>query len=298
MGKLPAGMMFYTGSKMTPEIFQFMNKMLYSSTKGSDSEEAKQIAAALEELGKAGPGVRVDAMGLPMAGLQVNTYSNPKQAVAAQLKLIQSLGDGAAFQSGVIKGKPVVATSAKRYGDFDLHQVKIDWDLQKMAAGFSGDMAVPEDVAKQMQEMMKKLLGESTNIWFGTDGKVMILATAPNWEEAEKLLDQYSKGKGTVGEVAEFTQVRKSLPADSSMLVLVDFPRYMSTVVEMLKPMFGGFLPLPPNYPAKLPKDSATYVGISAGIKDNKISFDMVIPATTINNIYKAFVVPFMQGDL
>jgi hypothetical protein len=275
-----------------------MNKMLYNSTKGSDSEEAKQIAAALEEMAKAGPGVRVDAMGLPMAGLQVNTYSNPRQAVDAQLKLIQALGDGAAFQSGVIKGKPVVNKSARRYGDFDLHQVKIDWDLQKMAAGFSGDMEVPEEVAKQMQEMMKKLLGESTNIWFGTDGKVMLLATAPTWEEAEKLLDQYSKGKGTVGEVAEFTKARKALPEDSSMLVLVDLPRYLSTVVEMIKPMFGGFLPLPPNYPAKLPRDSASYVGISAGIKDNKISFDMVIRASTINNAYKAFVVPFMQGDL
>src|SRR5262249_39179029 len=158
-------------------------------------------------------------------------YADPAKGMDAQLKLIEAMGAGTTFQSGALKEKPKVQPKAEKYKGFELTSVQLTWDFDKMMEQAGGAQQLPEEAKKQMVEMWKKLLGEKMNYWFGTDGKVVVQVIAKDWKAAEKLLDQYFTGKDTVGAVQAFADARKEMPADATMLVLVDLVRYAGTIV-------------------------------------------------------------------
>jgi hypothetical protein len=294
LAKMPPGKIFYTGMETSSRLYEALGGLLLGAVEDPDAKEAKTIAQAIQELGKAGPGTRVDAATIPAAGLQVSHFQDPAKAVAAQLKLVKALDAGGTYQSGMLKDKPVVKASAKKYGDFDLNSVELTWDLEKMAeqAGAAGG----EDAKKQLLEGFKTLLGEKLNVWFGTDGKVVVQVSAKDWESAEKLLDDYFKGGKPVGDVAAFRTVRKEMPAEASMVVLADVVQYGVALVDVFKPLVPPIFPLPATFPAKPGKDAASYVGMAASLQPERGSADVVLSATAIHEAFKAFVQPFLGG--
>jgi hypothetical protein len=293
LAKMPPGKIFYTGMETSSRLYEALGGLLLGAVEDPDAKEAKTIAQAIEELGKAGPGTRVDAATIPAAGLQVAHFQDPAKAVAAQLKLVKALDAGGTYQSGMLKDKPVVKASAKKYGDFDLNSVELTWDLEKMAeqASMGND-----DAKKQLLEGFKSLLGEKLHVWFGTDGKAVVQVSAQDWDAAEKLLDGYFKGGKPVGDVAAFRTVRKELPPEASMMVLADVVQYGVALVDVFKPLVPPIVPLPPGFPAKPGKDAASYVGMAASLQPERGSADVVLSATAIHEAFKAFVQPFLPG--
>jgi hypothetical protein len=294
LGKLPAGEMYYSGIKLDPVLVKNLGGMLFGALAEPDSKEAKTIAQAVEELAKAKPGVRLDSAAMPLEGVQVYQYADPAKAMDAQLKLIEAMGAGTTFQSGALKEKPKIQPKAEKYKGFELTSVQLTWDFDKMMEQAGGAQQLPEEAKKQMVEMWKKLLGEKMNYWFGTDGKVVVQVIAKDWKSAEKLLDQYFTGKDTVGAVQAFADTRKELPADTTMLVLVDLVKYAGTIVEVMKPMFGQLgAQLPANFPALPEKGKPTFMGVAVTLKADRGSFDVFISAGAANEFYKSFIAPF-----
>ncbi len=190
---MPDGRTYYTAMKTTSRLYKNLGSFLLGILPDKDSPEAKEVSAALEEMAKAGPGVRLDAFSLPPAGLQVTQYDDPAKAVAAQLKLVKAMGPGGTIQSGVLKDKPVVKNAAEKYGDFELHSVQMVWDLDKMAesaAALQGD-----DAKKKVVEGLKGLMGEKLNFWLGHDGKSVVQVMAPDWPAARKSSTSISRTK-------------------------------------------------------------------------------------------------------
>jgi hypothetical protein len=291
LDRLLPGEVVYTGLQTSTRMLEALGGLML----GASGQEGKAFSQALELLAKAGPGTRVDSSALPVSGVQVWHFEDPKKAVAAEVKLFEAAQAGSGLQGGIVKEKPEIKRSARKYGDFDLNAVELTWDLDKMAE--QGSRELPEEIKKHLVEGMKSLVGEKLGVWFGTDGKVLLQVTAPDWDKASELLDRYFKGNKTAGDVAAFRNVRKELPAEANMIFLMDLVRYGVAIVDMIKPMFGGLLPLPPGYPAKPGKDAATYVGAAVALQAERGSVDLFVSAATIHQAFKTFVQPFMPGN-
>jgi len=289
LARMPDGRTYYTGLKASSALYKSLGALMFGVLPDKDSKDVKDVTAAMEELVKAGPGVRLDATSLPPSGLQVSHFDDPTKAVAATLKLIKAMGAGGTIQSGTLKEKPIIKSAAEKYGDFELHSVELVWDLDKMSETAAAGQG--EETKKKIAEGMKKLMGEKLHFWFGTDGKVVVQVSAADWSAARKILDQYFKNSGTIGDIKGFKEVRKEMPAQATVLVLINAVQYLGSVADLLKPMFGQFVP--PNWP-NMPAGGGppSFVGVSVTLQPQRGSLDTFVSAAAAQEFYKAFIKP------
>jgi hypothetical protein len=296
LGRLPPGEMFYSGLTSSAKLLRKLGGVMLGL--GGDAEKGTQeVGTALEQLAGAGPGVRIDAAGVPLSGMQLWHFEDPARAVAAQLKLARSLEANGTFQGGVVKDKPTIKEKAQKYGEFTLNSVEVDWDLEKMAEQAAGGQSLPEETRKQIADAMKGILGERLHYWFGTDGKLYLQVVAHDWEAAQKLLDRYFKSDKGVGAQPGFRDVRRDLPERSTFLVIMDPVQYLGVVVEVAKPILSALpiFKIPEGFPAKPNKDQPSYVGLSATLASERGSFDSVVSARSVKEAYRVFVQPFLS---
>jgi hypothetical protein len=288
LDRLPAGRSYYSGMKTSMALYKGLGSMMVNVPLGK-ADESKAVVAALDELVKAGPTLRLDGFSFPMAGLQVYHYDDPAKAVAAQVKMYKALAKGDPDALG-FKEKPVLKMDAEKYGDFKLHsfQVALDYDKMAEALARGGD-----DVKKKFIDGMKGFLGDKTRTWFGTDGKTMVQINAASWDEARKLLDRYSKSKDGAGDDKAYREARKELPARASFLGLIDAVQLFGSIWEEFKPLLGGRTP--PGFPNLPGKGTTSYVGLAVTFQPQRASFDLFITASAAQEVYKALVKPLMQ---
>jgi hypothetical protein len=294
LGELPAGRAYYTALKVSKTQLEAIGPLLFSVVNDPDSKDAKAIASAVEDLVKAGPRMRLDAVSLPPSGIQVWKFDDPAKAVQAQLKLFKSLAAGTGLQGGSLKEKPVVKEKAEKFGDMELNSVELVWDLDKMAEQAAAGRPLGEDAKKQVIEGLKGMLGEKLTIWFGTDGKVVLQVSAGDWATASKLLEQFKAGKHTAASAAPFRDARKEMPRETTLLGLVDIVQYAGPMMDMIKPMIG--FPLPPGYPAPAEKGATGFLGLAVTLEPRAGGLDLFISADAVRELYKSFVKPLVGG--
>jgi hypothetical protein len=295
--KMPAQQMFYIGTETTPQLLEMLGGVLVGVAGEKDERAMKAISVSLEQLAKAGPGMRIDSANVPTAGLQVWQFEDPAKAVAAQLKLAKSIDVGGTLGGGVLKEKPEIKENAEKYGLFTMTSVSLKWDIDKMMEQYTaGASGLGDDAKKQLAETLKKFLGDGIQYWFGTDSKVFVQVTAKDWATAEKLLDTYFKGGKTLGGTDTYRTIRKDLPAEGTMLILVDVVQYGALAVDVVKPLIGGVFTLPPGFPGKIDKDATGYVGVGVGLHSNHGTLDFVVSADAVKLSYKSFFAPFFGG--
>ena len=287
--RLPAGRSYYLGMKTSSALYKGMGSLMVGIPLGKGGEESKEMAAALEELAKAGPTVRLDGFAFPMSGLQVAHYDDPAKAIAAQIKLFKAMAASDPKSVG-LREKPVLKMNAEKFGAFKLHSLQLAWDFEKMAEPIAQQ---GEGVKKQYIEAMKKILHDKMTLWFGTDGKSVVQVCAADWQAAQKLLEQYSKGTGTVGDVKAFRDVRKEMPARTSLLGLIDAVHMFGTMVEAFRPMIPAGQ-LPPGWPIMPPKGTTSFVGMSVTLQPQRGGFDFFISAAAAKEFYKAILKPLV----
>jgi len=261
--------------------------------------ESKALKDLLDQIAAAKPKTQVGAMDVPPQGLQVWSYEDPAKAVDAMLKLLPTLKSGAMFQSGMLKDKPEIKPHDKKYRDFDLHYVSLTWDLEKMIENNPGAQNLPEATKKGFVDGMKKLLGEGARYWFGSDGKTFVQVTAKDWASAQKLLDGYLEGKSTIGGQPTFRDARKELPAEATFLGLIDGPKYVRVITEFMEPLLAGSgLPIPPGVFTPAIKGKTVYMGVAATMQPERASFDLWIPGTFAQEVYKMFIERWFKPNI
>jgi hypothetical protein len=282
--RLPRDRAYYLGMKISASLYKNLGGLIAALPTG----ETKDTEKLMEELAKAGPGIHLSSGSFPPAGLDVYHYDDPAKAVAATLKMFQNMDTEAAK----LKEKPVVKTDAEKFGDFKLHSVQLTFDLDKLAeqaAAKGGDEA-----KKQLVEAMKNILGEKKTVWFGTDGKKFVQITAADWKAASKLLEQYSKGISTAGEVKAFRDARKELPANTSFLILVDAVRLFARIFEAIRPMVPAGQ-LPPGWPNLSGKGASSYLGLAATLQPQRGGLDLFLTTAAIQEFYKVVIGPLVS---
>jgi len=262
IGKFPRGQIMYCGAQLGTGLAKAYEKLIGQVA----GDEAKSALTA------AGPqGMYMD-LGSFTQGIQVWQYEQPAKAVEASIKIFEATAGGSKFQSAPIKGKPELKRDAESYRDFKFTSVHMDWDFEKMAEQPGGKNMVP---------VMKKLLGEGLNVWFGTDGKSYIQLSASTWDAAKKALDDYLDGKEPVSGDAEFNATRAQLPAETTMLSVFDGPQYVSMLLDVVGPNLP--MPIPPMKAEK----GKSYVGVAVTLKPEHGTLDIWLPVSLFKEIRK-----------
>jgi hypothetical protein len=297
LAKLPSGKMFYNGMQIPVSLLKNISPFLYGIAYDEESKSGKALRDAVDQIADSKPAARLDALDLPAQGLQVWQYEDPVRAATAQLKLFESLQGGESYSSGMLKEKPKVSPSAKKYREFDLHKVALAFDIEAMAEKSLPQGAATEELKKQMVGMLKKTIGESQEIWFGSNGKQFVQITAKDWNTAQKLIDQFLEKKSTVGDLEAFKEARKQLPADTSLTTLIDVPKYATLMAEAFEPFLSLFpVPIPAGILTPATPGTTCFMGTAITLQPERASFDFWFPGKAANEIYKMFVEKAIKG--
>ncbi len=284
LGQLPAGQLAFTGMSLAGPNYKLFQLM----TQGAIEDVAKEIKDAQADLEKSGPEVWIGSFQMPMQGIQVTTYKDPAKASAAQLKLMQGLKEGENFMNITLKSKPEVKPEAQNYQGFKLHSASFVWDFDKTIEK-QGGKQVPEETRKQMAEAMKKLMGDQANLWFGTNGKSYVQVTAKDWPVAQNLLSQFLEGKSAIKDQKAYQDTRKLLPAQSTLLALVDALPYFQAMGNYVLSVLKA-TPLPIAIPVQsLPavKGEPAYLGFAVTLESGRGGMDFWLPATAVKEVRK-----------
>jgi hypothetical protein len=141
-----------------------------------------------------------------------------------------------------------------------------------------------------MKHMMKKILGERMNYWFGSNGKSFVMLVGDDWEGAHKQLDTYLDGKKTIADEKSFQATRKQLPANATVIVLIDAPRY----AELISGFMQASLPLGASRPSnaslsKAPEGKSSFIGMAVTLKKERASFELWIPGAAVGGFRRVF---------
>ena len=287
---LPAGLLSYSATgPMGSDLLKAMAPMIYGVT-STEGEGKKALDAAIDQLIGAGQTASLGGANLPASGINVVTFQNPAQAVAAQVKLFRALGEGGTFQSAAIKGKPEIKENDQTYKGFTLHYARLQFDLDKLAEALPGG-------AEDMKKAFKKLIGEEVRTWFGTDGKRYVAVSAKEWPAAKAMLDAYLDGSRTLATEPAFAATRKQLPPEATMVSLADAGRFTQTMVDYMLAIMKAVPGLPFNLPDEL-KPVATktsYLGFAMTLRPEHGAVDFYLPAAAVQEMRKV-ILPLFGG--
>jgi hypothetical protein len=296
LGKLPPGELYYLGMNTSPALAKLSGQFLLAMIGEPEGKQAKALVEAVEEFYKSDPGEVVAGFNLPPAGLSVMTPAAPEKLVAAQLKMYQAMTAGDSLLNMFFKGKPEVKEKVVKYKNFELNSAHFVWDFEKWVPPTGpGGRDLPEKERKRMAEFMKKVVGDEVNVWFGTDGKTVVQVTAKDFPTAQALLDQYTKGAGGAGDDKGFADVRKELPAEATVLVLIDAVGYANFVADMMRASFAETAP--PGGPKVPPpiQGKTAYVGFAVTLDPERGSADFFVSAAAVKEVYLGYFAPLWK---
>jgi hypothetical protein len=280
LASLPVGLMIYSDLQLTPALSKLFQQLGAGVVEG-DSGTSEEVKEGLAELADAKPRSMASAIGMPTSGLQVWDYEDPAKAVAGQLKLFKALKAGTGYQYAPLKEKPEVKANDREYRGFKLHHVRMVWDLEKMTETLPG-------AGKGMEEAIKKLVGEGLNVWFGTDGKAYVQASGKDWPTVKRYLDTYLDGKDTLGKQPPYLDTHKHLPAQATMVVLMDMPQYTHAIMEYMRDLMAAMAGKELPKAVAAPKTKPSYFGMTVTLEPGRGSFDVWVPGAGVDEIRKA----------
>jgi hypothetical protein len=292
LGQMPTGYLYYDASALSATMVEKLAAFFLGAMPGEGIDK-KELKEAVQDLEAAKPSHRAGATSMPLKGIQVWACEDGAKADKAQLKILEALKEGSSF-TGVLKNKPEIKARAEKYRNFELTRVKMTWDIDKMVEG-AGPAANTEEGKKAMTAMMKSMLGEGVTVWFGSDGKNMVKVMAPDWSTAKAILDSYFDKKATIGDSEAFKETRKHLPAEATLLYLVDVPQYAVLIGQAMEPMFASMqLPIPPGAFRPAVKGKTCYIGLAVTLQPLQGSFDFWLPGKAANEVYKMYIEKLM----
>ncbi len=176
VGKLPAGLPQYSGSKWGPKFADVLRGLNQEFAPADDDEKgAAALAARLKEVLAAGPKGEVLAAGPPDVTLTIGTYAEPEAAVRALAGRFAAVGAGGRVFGVVQKGAPKVAPGARKHRGFALTEIKLALDFDATVAG------LPEPLRDGTAAQLKRAITDKSAVWVGTDGKSVVQAVGTDW---------------------------------------------------------------------------------------------------------------------
>jgi hypothetical protein len=219
----------------------------------------------------------------------VTPFKDPKKAIELQKSLYATLTPKTTVAQMPLKEAVTFKADVAKVKDLSLSHLKIAFDIEKAVA------AMPEETREITKKTILKMVGEEINVWTTADAKNVITIQAKTADDAKALLSAYLDGK-TAAKNESFQFTRKQLPAEGSMLVMIDAAKTAYGIFDMMKDTLG-MLPLPVAIPdLKEPQNKPAYVGISLVLKPEHGIVDIFVPGTAVAQI-KKLLEPILGKD-
>jgi hypothetical protein len=179
-------------------------------------------------------------------------------------------------QSVVLKAAPKVAAAARKHQGYAFTEVRLAFDFEATVKD------LPDALKENALAQIKNTVGEKMTVWVGTDGKSVVQLAAKDWDAAAAALDRFLDGKDPLGDTAGFKLTRKNLPADASLLVLLETGQTLTTLMDALRGMEGAIPDFPKVGKIKPLKGEPTYVGAAVTLKGDTATANLFLPAPAI----------------
>ena len=191
LGTLPVGQAVYSASNLGDGGSNAADLVLGGFAPADDDAAAKETIDAqlrrpfwLRSRDHLWPG-RI----LSPVGLEVVESNDATRIAARRLEVLKALTKSGSFGHVPLKEKPVVQENAQKIGSFNLHAVSVRFDFDKAVS------ELPDEAKESSRDSLRRAMGGDTlNLWFGTDGKVLLQLTAKDWAEARALGEAYLAG--------------------------------------------------------------------------------------------------------
>lgn len=287
LAKLPDDQTSYIFFNGTSDLIQRMQNMSMSMFTGPGEKPSPEMQKALELQRAAGFQDMAIASGITsnsgVQGVTLATYKNPQKAIDAITAIVRAGKTSKSPMADIIK-EVVVEPKAQSYRGFSLNHSKVVFDLDKFAK--------MQPNIPNYRNMLKAMLGEAINNWYGTDGKQVVSVVAPDWAKARSLLDAAFSGQRGIGKTKSYQTVRSKLPAQVNGLFLMS----MQGLVQQLSVTFGSMMPDNPavkNH-ASLPKEPVL-VGGAMTTTPGALQFQVFVPSA-VGEVFEKGLLPLFQG--
>ncbi|HEV3162949.1 MAG TPA: hypothetical protein VGZ22_02830 [Isosphaeraceae bacterium] len=285
LGKLPADLTTYIYFNSGEAMLERLQSWSFQAAGGPGEAPSPEIKKALDMQREADVKEMSVASGLGQQGIKgisVSTYADPKKAIEAVTAMAKAIKTSKSPALAAIK-EIKIEPNAQTYHGFTLNRSVITFDPEKFAQQQKG---VPN-----ASKMLKAIVGDSLNNWYGTEGKVVVSAVAADWDKAKAEIDSFLTGQGSVGKTASYQKLRAKLPAQVNGLVLVSAQGLIQQITQML-----GMLPDTPGVKpaADLPKEpqllGVAIVGTTGGVQ-----FQLHAPSAA-GEVFEKGLAPLLQG--
>ncbi|MBP3957233.1 hypothetical protein J8F10_18385 [Gemmata sp. G18] len=277
IGNLPAGLAQYTGSKFGKTFSDAVRGLNPEFGPVDEDEKGNQaIEKRLADLAAAGPQGEISAAGTPDSLFTVAKYTEPKKAVDALLGCYEAMAPGGRIHSAVLKDAPKVTKDAHKHAGIAFAEIRLAFDFEATVKD------LPEGAKEITLEQLKRAMSEKTTVWIGTDGKAVIQVTAKDWAAAAATIDGFRDSKKAIGETAGFKLTRKQLPADASVLTLMEVGQAVTGLLDGLRALqdtVPGFPRIGKVAPVKGPP---AFIGVAITLKDDTATLNVFVPGAAI----------------
>jgi hypothetical protein len=274
--------LFFNANPATIEKIQSWSMQFMTGPGESPSPDLKKALDLQREAGVKDMAVASGLGSKGPRGVSIATYADPKKAVEATAAMTRAAKTSKSPYAAVIKSVEVKPND-QNYRSFSLTRSQITFDPSKF-----GELQpnVPNSA-----NMLKAMMGDSVNTWFGTDGKVFLSVVAPDWDKAKTELDAVLTGAGSLGKTSSYRSIRAKLPAQVNGLLLIS----AQGLVEQIATQLSAVQPKADVKPAgDLPKEPAL-IGVAAVNTADGIQFQTVIPSA-VGPVVEKGMVPILQG--
>ena len=285
LARLPADSTFFLDLNVDPSSYQSLQNLSMSFLRGAGGELSEELQKVMRLQSEAGPREVAATSAFGRGGartVNLMTFDDPRKAVESFDRSFQAMR---AKPRGLEWIKDVrIQPRAQTHGGFELARATMSLDLDRLAK------LQPETPGAAA--LLRAMLGETMSTWYGTDGKVVLSVTAPDWEQARALIDAATAGRGSLGSSAGFRAVRSRLPerlGGAFLLSAQGFVRQMSAQLAALQPENPNIKP-----PADLPREPALFGGALSPAADG-YQFQAVVPSA-VGPVIEQGLLPLFQG--
>jgi hypothetical protein len=279
LGKLPAGLAQYTGSKFGQKFHDTLRGLNPEFAPADDDEKGNAaLARAHKRLAEAGSLGDVTAAGAPEMSVTFSAYTDPKKAAAALIECYESVAAGGRVQNVILKDAPKVTGGAKKHRSFDLTEVRLVFDFEATVKD------LPDGLKETTLAQIKNLVSEKATIWIGTDGKTVIQAMGKDWDSVAAAIDGFLDGKKPLSGSDGYKLTRKNLPPDANYMLFLETGQTLNTLIDTMRSLSGVIPGFPKIAPIKPVKGEPSYVGLSVTLKGDAASLNVFIPAAAIGS--------------
>ena len=295
LGTLPVGQVSYFASVLAQGATQSTNPLAGEFTVSDNDEGArKAITGLLREMGAYDRGVTLTAGKVfSPEGMEVIESKDAARIVAGRVRVVQALTKDGSFAHVPLKEKPAVQENAEKLGGFAFHAIKLKFDFEKAVADLD------DGVKEAARNSLKKVLGgDELGLWLGTDGKLVLQIVARDWSAAKALAQAYLDGQSLEKSDA-YQLTRKQLPADATMLIVLDAAQTVYSLFGMARDSTGAIPGLPLTLPedGKQPTGKPAYVGMALVLKPEHGFFEVFVPAAAVGRIQKVLEPLLDKGE-